>query len=246
MFAVNCPYCRHVNKRGARYCADCGAALHLKPCPKCGKVDEVTATRCINCGTAFPTIELADYRPEAESGPAKSGKAGDKDAAHPPALRAGPLIVIALVAGGLPFLWMNRDRLPTPGDLQATPPNRLAVPPPAQLPGTVAPAPVVAPNGPAVSAPAVEAGPAVSGHSGVTPPAHTAAEPRVSTHSTDPRRSVASPPRRVDSPPTERRTAATPAAAVQEPETPRASAPARDCTESLAALGLCDPARSGR
>ena len=152
MFAVTCPYCQTVNKRGARFCADCGAPLHLKPCPKCGKVDDVTAKKCGGCGTAFPPLDLAEYRPEAEPVGAPAPPRGATAEEAPPAaaphvaFKPGPLIVIALVAGGLPLLWMNRAQfMPSPEGL-APPPGRLAVPvapapPAANVPPPIAPVP---------------------------------------------------------------------------------------------------------
>lgn len=242
MFAVNCPYCQHVNKRGARYCADCGAALHLKPCPKCGKVDEVTATKCINCGTAFPAIDLADYQPEPASGKALSGNPNEKNSAHAPSLRAGPLVVIALVAGGLPFLWMNRDRLPNPGESKGAASNGMAEPP-----ALIAPAPALTP----ISAPTVEAPPVSTSANGASLPSLAPAN-IVSEHPSavaEARRPASSDSRRVETPLAPRRNAPASDETVRRnlPEPREAqTAPTRECTESLMALGLCGPGRSGR
>jgi hypothetical protein len=249
MFAVTCPYCRTVNKRGARFCADCGAPLHLKPCPKCGKVDDVTAKKCGSCGSAFPPIELAEFRADAEPPVAaqapRNEVADQTQAVPPPALRPGPLIVIALVAGGLPLLWMNRAAFMPSADSLASPPGRLAVPvapvpaaPHATLPPAQAvPAPPAVPSlsAPAVQSPAEEPPSPPTVERSPAPPAAPAAAvemtPRAATPASAPKPSK---------PP------AKPAPKSAEPEPPiarpaaDAATPARECTESLAALGLCD------
>lgn len=139
MFAIQCQFCRHDNVPGARFCADCGSPLHLKPCPKCGKVDDVAAKACYACGTEFPAITTAAVAaaPAGDPVPAKGGTAAPlrPSAAPatpiatptpvspaPPAARkaakprapAWPLILVAALAGGLPLVWMNRAHLPLP------------------------------------------------------------------------------------------------------------------------------------
>lgn len=139
MFAIRCPYpyCQHENQPGARFCAACGAPLHLKPCPKCGKVDDVTAKTCAACDTVFPPIKLAafsDVSPQpaeiAKSSPPASATTREEIHNQSPSQfnRALPLIVIALFAGGVPFLWMNKSLLPSPPKSVAPP----ALPPQAQ------------------------------------------------------------------------------------------------------------------
>lgn len=128
MFAIRCPYpyCQHENKPGARFCADCGAPLHLKPCAKCGKVDDVTAKACSTCNTAFPPIKLAEYSsgdPAATPPPTEFHQQGKpefsvekpKPDQKAQMTSAVPLVVIALFAGGVPLLWMNRGNLPSHG-----------------------------------------------------------------------------------------------------------------------------------
>lgn len=235
MFAVNCPYCQHANKRGARYCADCGAALHLKPCPKCGKVDDVTATQCVNCRTAFPPIELADYRADGEPATA-TGKAAATDGggdAGRPTLRAGPLIIIAIVAGGLPFLWMNRERLPTPGELRVRPGSGPAVPTPA------ATAPVQTLSGVPVAAPISHSAPSAAAPAPARPdplaeaqPVPVREEPRAAPPTPVPKKEPANAAPRPEKAP-ER-------AAIEQRQSVPTPAPTRECTESLLALGLCE------
>ncbi|MBK7767748.1 MAG: zinc ribbon domain-containing protein [Sulfuritalea sp.] len=134
MLATKCSFCQHENSPGSRFCAKCGSPMHLKICPnpQCGKVSDVTAEVCESCGQAFPKIALAPVRAEA---PADS-----KQPATPPApARAGksrmpawPLVMMAIVAGGLPLLWANRAQLPTPKTWQVDPDaqkTRAATPP---------------------------------------------------------------------------------------------------------------------
>ena len=45
----SCPFCEQVNPADAKFCNACGGALHLLPCPRCGAVSDVTATTCYQC-----------------------------------------------------------------------------------------------------------------------------------------------------------------------------------------------------
>lgn len=132
MLAIQCPSCHHDNTPGDRFCAVCGVPLNLKPCPQCGKVDLVTTKVCAGCGATFPPITLTDSKeesgvPATPSGNAASGVDHRERSGRiaPPAIaaptahkevptRAWPLILVAVVAGGIPLLWMNRDRMPLP------------------------------------------------------------------------------------------------------------------------------------
>lgn len=44
-----CPFCEHGNPADAKYCSECGGALHLAPCPRCGAVNLTTAAACYQC-----------------------------------------------------------------------------------------------------------------------------------------------------------------------------------------------------
>jgi hypothetical protein len=145
MLIAHCPNCQHDNKTGERYCVSCGVSLDLKPCPKCGKLESVRATICTGCDARFAS--------------ALSGSSGDDSAAATaPAggMRAVPLIVIALAAGGIPLMWLYRHEMPVPKAWQVAPPA-LA---PASITAT-APAPAPAPEPVATaatpSAPAAQA-----------------------------------------------------------------------------------------
>ena len=46
---MQCPFCGKGNPRGAKFCSECGGALHLAPCPRCGAVNDVVATECYQC-----------------------------------------------------------------------------------------------------------------------------------------------------------------------------------------------------
>jgi hypothetical protein len=54
MFPNSCPFCEHGNPSDAKFCSACGGALHLVPCPRCGAVSDVKATTCYQCHGQLP------------------------------------------------------------------------------------------------------------------------------------------------------------------------------------------------
>ena len=44
-----CQYCEHANPADAKFCAGCGAPLHLIPCPHCGAVNQKSSKNCYQC-----------------------------------------------------------------------------------------------------------------------------------------------------------------------------------------------------
>ena len=118
MFATTCSFCQHENQPGARFCAECGSPLHLKVCQACGKVSDVQALKCESCGAAFPEIDMVApvSRP-----PAATSSANEAQLTPPPEQKHNPwpLIAVAAVAGGLPFLWIFRNDLPMPKTWQS-------------------------------------------------------------------------------------------------------------------------------
>lgn len=273
MFAIRCPYpyCLHENKPGARFCADCGAPLHLKPCAKCGKVDDVTAKVCSSCNAPFPPIKLAEYASadatQAPPSPVKDiptdTKAGAptapgqvKSSTH----GAMPLIVIALFAGGVPLLWMNRGHIPTPGSLgsevgnaNVTAPPSAPYSPPLVTPPQVIP-PSITESGPAIQAlsPTIAAPtPATTSATAapatvttstppVTPAAVTTSTPPVTPATVTPSSRPVAPATAKAQP---KRTAGNSKSKPEEPSKPVASEKSpRSCTDAVAALGLCDEA----
>ena len=44
-----CQYCEHANPVDAKFCAGCGAPLHLIPCPQCGAVNQKASKTCYQC-----------------------------------------------------------------------------------------------------------------------------------------------------------------------------------------------------
>lgn len=252
MFAIRCPYpyCQHENKPGARFCADCGAPLHLKPCAKCGKVDDVTATVCSSCNTPFPPIKLAEYGSmdaaqaspvlvkaipaEVEAATSTTSGRAEKASTH----GAMPLIIIALFAGGVPLLWMNRGQMPTPGWQgsgggntgaavnplpQPTPPS--ATPPPINLP----------PQAASVLLPAIQSNsPAVAGPAPITTAAP--AEPVTAAAPTQPIAPALAPPK---ARPKELPAKTEPKPGKTNKEVAASKSP-RSCTDAVSALGLCE------
>ncbi len=63
MTSLCCPRCKHDNRPGARFCAECGQAL-ARVCPKCGADASSTARFCDACGAR---LEAAGRAPAAAS-----------------------------------------------------------------------------------------------------------------------------------------------------------------------------------
>jgi hypothetical protein len=219
MLLSHCPNCQHDNPPGERFCAACGVPLDLKPCPVCGKVDNVKATVCSGCGAHFPVLAGGVHA----SGPGVSAAPAAKPippvvAPPPTTIRALPLIIVALAAGGIPLLWLYRNTMPVPKAWQTPTPAIEAAAPTPQAPQVVPPPPpapaALIPLPPkAAPQPAVEMAPAVETR--VKPP-----------EAPKPAKSASRPAAK-----------ASPAPAAKEPAAPAAS----ECTEALAAVGLCDP-----
>jgi double zinc ribbon protein len=79
MSSTRCPFCEHGNAADAKFCSECGGALHLVPCPSCGAVNQVTASACYQCrrplqgrGATAPApslpTDLSDLLPDSISG----------------------------------------------------------------------------------------------------------------------------------------------------------------------------------
>jgi len=229
---IQCPSCLHENSPGEHFCAVCGVPLHLKPCPACGKVDEAAAKTCSACGATFPALAQNQYVPADDVRPPPSdsvARASEPSStpspvtgpAIPPASanRAWPLIIVALVAGGIPFLWMYRANMPLPKAWQVPGQNAAG--------SAVAPAPL-----PSVAVPPLA--PAVAGDtpSAKATPAATAV-PADEAKTAQPGTVVAT--RRPNAKPV-----AKPAA---KPVPVGQTGQPGPCTEGLAALDLCDPNR---
>ncbi len=232
MFAVQCTFCQHENVPGARFCAECGSPLHLRVCPnsKCGKVSDVNAKQCEHCGTFFPEIPLADGSAPAREAPAaaKTQPAAEKKQG----VSALPLIIVAVVAGGLPLLWFNRSHLPAPKNWQpdpvgsaATPaqPAPFPVPPPASQPA------------PAAALPPLQVAPPVE------PDLDKAATDKAAAEKAAQEAEAQAKAEREKA---AKAKAAREAKALKAKEAREAAAAAeaqRPCTEAIAAVGLCDP-----
>ncbi len=79
MSFTRCPFCEHGNAADAKFCSECGGALHLVPCPGCGAVNQVTASACYQCRRPLPgrgatapapslPADLSDLLPDSISG----------------------------------------------------------------------------------------------------------------------------------------------------------------------------------
>ena len=60
MSRTRCPFCEHDNPADAKFCSECGGALHLVPCPKCGAVNQVAASVCYQCRSQLRGHGTAD------------------------------------------------------------------------------------------------------------------------------------------------------------------------------------------
>lgn len=244
MLAIQCPSCQHRNTPGESFCAFCGVPLNLKPCPNCGKVDLVTTKTCSGCGAVFPPISLAQGNEVSQEQAPSEDAEGEIDlpsrrrpiyantvpapqpASEVPPSRAFPLILVAIVAGGIPLLWMNRDRMPLPkawrvqsGQTESAPNTQ----PPSQL------SPSATPSQPHQAAPA---------------PPHTvpsqSPQEQAKGSGVKPETAETRPvqPLPQAAPPAQgsrlRDNAKTGADRHEQPVQPK------ECTEAVAALGLCD------
>jgi hypothetical protein len=213
MLLSHCPNCQHDNKPGERFCAACGVPLDLKPCPVCGKVDNVKAMVCTGCGAHFPPLNATPSVLGPATIPHETEKPIPPVVSPPPnTIRAFPLIIIALAAGGIPLLWLFRNTMPVPKAWQATPP---AIEVPTAPQTRLDPAPVPAPT----PTPALIPLPARPVAAEPPPAPVVAAEPAPAKP-----KPVAKPKPR-------------PAAASPQPAK---SVGASECTEALAAVGLCE------
>lgn len=229
MFAVQCTFCQHENVPGARFCAECGSPLHLRVCPnsKCGKVSDVNAKQCEHCGTFFPEIPLANGSAPTREAPAaaKTQPAAEKKQG----VSALPLIIVAVVAGGLPLLWFNRSHLPAPKNWQPDTVGSAAAP--------TQPAPFLVP--PPTSQPAAAALPPLQ----VAPPAEPDPD-KAAADKAAAEKAAQEAKAQAEREKTAKAKAAQEAQARKAKEARAAAAAAeaqRPCTEAIAAVGLCDP-----
>lgn len=176
MFATICSFCQHENQPGARFCAECGSPLHLKVCQACGKVSDVQSLNCESCGAVFPEIDMVAAAPRVTPGATPNGDPVPAPA-PPPRLNPWPLIAVAAVAGGLPFLWIFRNDLPMPKTWQSRAEQPQEVRAPVQP--TVTPRPPAEPRVPATPAPVESQPPSAAAPTSASAPApEPAAKPK--------------------------------------------------------------------
>jgi hypothetical protein len=225
MLLSHCPNCQHDNPPGERFCAACGVPLDLKPCPVCGKVDNIKATVCAGCGAHFPPLLSGSTPAESSAAAPSSPRKPIPPVVAPPSssIRAFPLIVIALAAGGIPLMWLFRNTMPVPKAWQAPAPS-IEVPattlPPERPDLSPAPPPTLIPLPPKpIQQPIVQEAPQQAPATVAPPKSRVAAKPVA------PVKPAAKPTDKA--PPT--------------PDAAKSAAPAApECTEALAAVGLCD------
>lgn len=231
MLATSCSFCQYENVSGSRFCAKCGSPMHLKVCPnpRCGKVSDVSAAVCESCGQEFPHIAVATPGVDvpAESKPPENAPTATVETKS--RMPAWPLVIMAIVAGGLPLLWANRTQLPTPKPWQG------ATPEPSK--SAVATPPAATPTPPAASTPTPP--PAALD---VVPPAPPEPVKTATSSSADTASPAAAATAAADADaknhPRPRTTGK--AAKRSSKRSSKKAEPPRPCTEAVAALGLCD------
>lgn len=220
--------------------------MHLKICPnpQCGKVSDFGVAVCEHCGQAFPKVapapETANVPPAASpkqgSVPGSAaGAAGDK-----PRIAAWPLIMVAVVAGGLPLLWANRASLPTPKPWRSGTPDATRVDGAASAPIANIKPPVVPELAPAPTQASTDSAVPSSVAPASTPASDVDQYKQTPTGSDEiAKKDPEVSPRTGD---------ASKEAAKKSPRAPnpKKKEPPRPCTEATAALGLCDPKRPGQ
>lgn len=237
MPAIICPFCQHQNKSGTRFCSNCGCSIHLTICPnpECGKISEVGAAKCAHCGQPFPNA--GDSAEEPTGAATSTGhQKGDGESAtavlEKTRTAAWPLIMMAIVAGGLPLLWANRALLPTPdpwktGTSDATKPAQV-VPPTIPL--------KTVPTSPALAPQTIPTNPVADPPPAGTKPASDAGSSKRSSATTSTRSATKAgknPTPKAGN--TAKKGAKTPASEKPPP-----------CTEATVALGLCDAKRADK
>ena len=252
-----CQYCEHANPADAKFCAGCGAPLHLIPCPLCGAVNQKTSKTCYQChGELRESTEIllagapASASEEA-AGDAKSAAMPSPYISQPPATQRQPIVVVGIIlvafAAAAYFAYQQRDMVYS--NAPAAVPGTATVP--VKTPG---PSPVNSSAGainkasPAVK-PAENAAPVPVAPSKdvTTADAVRAGEPKPSKVDDAADRTAPSNPLPAAASRTARRRAqaepaVSPEVAVRassglEKQAPRIG----PCTEGLAALGLCTP-----
>ena len=223
MLLSHCPNCDYDNQPGERFCAACGVPLDLKPCPVCGKVDSVKAAVCSGCGAHFPSLGGDPPADEPVAAPETPNPTPPVIASPATTMRAMPLIIVALAAGGIPLLWLFRNAMPVPKVWQGSPPGieAPALPSPSDRP-EMAPVPPAQPVG---SVPSL-----------IPVPAAKAEEPAVVELAP----AAVAPPPPKPKPVAKRKPVPAAPKPAAEPAAPPNAAVAGECTEALAAVGLCE------
>jgi len=92
---MQCPFCSKGNPQGAKFCSECGGALHLAPCPRCGAVNDIVATNCYQCRSPLGEQSADAVASSADAPPATStlGRASAKLVAMTAMISIGTVVL---------------------------------------------------------------------------------------------------------------------------------------------------------
>ena len=254
-----CQYCEHANPADAKFCAGCGAPLHLIPCPHCGAVNQKTSKTCYQChgelreSTEILLANAPANASEEAANDAESAALPSPYTPQPPPRQRQPVFVVVIIflafTAAAYFAYQQRgtvDGKANPADVGTVPGKTPDASPanasageinkvlPASQPPAMAPAPTPADAAKTLSS------------------EQTAPSAALNNRKVDDTREAPTPANRASAgrsrSGTNRRDAQAEPAVSTEIFTPasgrieKKSPPIRPCTEAIAALGLCSAA----
>jgi len=253
-----CQYCEHANPADAKFCAGCGAPLHLIPCPLCGAVNQKTSKTCYHChgelreSTEILLASAPASASEEAAGNAESAAMPSPYVPRPVSSQRQPIVVVAIILAAFTvagyFAYQQRGAVDSKGITPTAGTGNAPTKTPASLPvnltagaiNKASPAPKLAET--EVSPPAVASGDVAAAEAAraVAPPLTKAVD--------SPDAAVASIRQTTGASRASRRRAQADAAVSPEVGTRASSGIEKQaprigpCNEGLAALGLCTSA----
>ena len=258
-----CQYCEHANPADAKFCAGCGAPLHLIPCPHCGAVNQKTSKTCYQChgelreSTEILLASTPANASEEAANDAESTALPSPYAPQPPPRQRQPVFVVVIIfmafAAAAYFAYQQRgtvDGKASPADATTaadkTPDTSAANASagaiskalPASTPPAVAPTPLPLPADAGKTVPSDQVAPLVALKNSKVDDTREAAAPANPVNRASAGRSRSGISRRdAQAAPAVSTEVFTPASGRIEKKSPQTV----PCTEAIAALGLCTP-----